>query len=300
MRASDVARLVALAAIWSASFVFIRVLVPALGPVAMAALRLVIAGSVLAAWLAMTGREAALARNWRAYLLVGLLNSALPFVLYGYAARELPASYMAILNAATPLFGAVLAASFLDERLTIAKVAGIACGVTGVVLVSRAGGIRVDGTVLLAIGASLAATFCYASGGVWLKRRGAGLSPYGVAAWSQLFAGAALLPLCVASPPPGPIGTTVVLNLLVLALLCSAVAYLLYYRLIRDVGPTRAMTVTFIMPAFGMLWGALFLGEAITWPMIVGAALIVAGTAVVASPRMAGARHAASGLEGKV
>jgi drug/metabolite transporter (DMT)-like permease len=297
---ADVARLLALAAIWSASFVFLRVLVPSLGPVWTASLRLVLAGAVLVAWLAITRKEAALARHWRAYLLVGVVNSALPFVLYGFAARELPASYMAILNSATPLFGALLAAAFLDERLTRAKLGGIACGVAGVALVSRAGGLVADAGVLVAIAASLAATFCYASGGVWLKRHGGGLPPYAVAAWSQLLAGIALLPLGAASPPPGPIGASVAVNLLALALVCSAIAYLLYYRLIRDVGPTRAMTVTFLMPAFGMLWGALFLGETITWPMLAGAALIVAGTAVVAFPRLAGPGRAASRFEGNV
>jgi drug/metabolite transporter (DMT)-like permease len=280
--AAEVARLVALAAIWSASFVFIRVLVPPLGPVWMAALRLLLAGTVLVLWLVATRHNASLGRHWRAYLFVGLVNSALPFVLYGYAARELPASHMAILNCATPLFGAMLAAAFLDERLTVAKVGGIACGVAGVALVSRAGGLVVDGGVLLAIAASLAATFCYASAGVWLRRCGGTLSPYATAAWSQLFAGVALLPLGATSPPPGPIDAAVIANLLALALVCSAVAYILYYRLIRDVGPTRAMTVTLLMPAFGMAWGALFLGEAITGPMLAGAALIVAGTALVA------------------
>jgi len=282
MPLADVARLLALAAIWSASFVFIRVLVPSLGPVWTAALRLLIAGAVLALWLAATRRNASLGRHWRAYLFVGLVNSALPFVLYGYAARALPASYMAILNSATPLFGAMLAAAFLDERLTAARVGGIACGVAGVVLVSRAGGLVVDGGVLLAIAASLAATFCYASAGVWLRRFGATLSPYAIAAWSQLFAGLALVAPGIAVPPPGPLSAPVVANLLALALLCSGVAYLLYYRLMQRIGPTKTLTVTFLMPAFGMAWGALFLGETISAAMLAGAALIVAGTALVA------------------
>jgi drug/metabolite transporter (DMT)-like permease len=237
---------------------------------------------VLALWLAATRRYASLGRLWRAYLFVGLVNSALPFVLYGYAARALPASYMAILNSATPLFGAMLAAAFLDERLTAARVGGIACGVAGVVLVSRAGGLVVDAGVLLAIAASLAATFCYASAGVWLRRFGATLSPYAIAAWSQLFAGLALVAPGIAVPPPGPLSAPVVANLLALALLCSGVAYLLYYRLMQRIGPTKTLTVTFLMPAFGMAWGALFLGETISAAMLAGAALIVAGTALVA------------------
>jgi drug/metabolite transporter (DMT)-like permease len=289
VRASDVVRLVLLAAIWGASFVFIRVLVPPLGPVWVAALRLLVAGAVLVAWLAATRRDAALATHWRAYLFLGILNSALPFVLYGVAARELPAATMSILNAATPLFGALLAAMFLGERLTGTKLAGIACGVAGVALVSRGGGFVYSAGAMLAVAACLGATLCYASAGVWLKRAGSQLSPYAIAAWSQLLAGLALLPAGMLLPPPGPFTLAVVASLLALALLCSGVAYLLYYRLMQRVGPTRTLTVTFLMPAFGMFWGALFLGESVTATMIVGAVLIVAGTAVVA---LAGARGA--------
>ena len=120
---------------------------------------------------------------------------------------------------------------------------------------------------------------------MWLKRRGASLDPLAVAAWSQLFGGLALLPIVPLSPIRGEITGVVVINVALLALLCSTVAYMLYFRLIADIGPTRAMTVTFLMPAFGMLWGYLFLDETITLPMLAGAAMIVAGTAgVVRSP----------------
>lgn len=301
MSPADVARLVALAAIWGASFVFIRVLVPPLGPVWVAALRLLIAGAVLVVWLAATRRDAGLARHWRAYLFLGMLNSALPFVLYGIAARELPAATMSILNTATPLFGALLAAGFLGERLTTPRVAGIGCGVAGVALVGGGGAVAVDPGALLAVAACLGATLCYATAGVWLRRYGAGLSPYAIAAWSQLLAGLALAPAGIAAPPPGPLSPAVAANLLALALLCSGVAYLLYYRLMQSVGPTKTLTVTFLMPAFGMAWGAIFLGESITATMLGGAVLIVAGTALVAlGGARAGPARAAARLEGKV
>ena len=301
MRPADVARLVVLAAIWGASFVFIRVLVPALGPVWVAALRLLIAGAVLVGWLVATRREAALGRHWRAYLFLGILNSALPFVLYGIAARDLPASTMSILNTATPLFGALLAAAFLGERLTAVRIGGVACGIAGVALVSGGGGLAGGAGAPLAVAACLGATLCYASAGIWLKRFGAGLSPYAIAAWSQLFAGLALVPSGIAVPPPGTVSPAVVANLLALALVCSGIAYVLYYRLMQSVGPTRTLTVTFLMPAFGMAWGALFLGEPITAGMLAGAALVVAGTALVAlGGARAGRRARDARLEGNV
>jgi drug/metabolite transporter (DMT)-like permease len=116
---------------------------------------------------------------------------------------------------------------------------------------------------------------------VWVKRRCTGLDPLAVAAWSPLLGGVMLLPFAVPSQVSGPITFTIGLDMAILGLVCSAVAYLLYFRLIRDIGPTRALTVTFLMPAFGMLWGAWFLDEAITPGMIGGAALIVGGTAAV-------------------
>ena len=222
--------------------------------------------------------------QWRAYLFVGLLNSALPFVLFAYAAVHLPASYLVILNAVAPLFAALASALWLAERITAAKLAGLGAGFVGVSLVSGAGPIEPDGAFGLAVAASLAAAVCYALAGVWLKRRGAALKPTAVAGWSQLLAGLVLLPVAAVTPMPGALTPLLVANLLALALLCSGIAYLLYYRLIADIGPTRSMMVTFLLPPLGMVWGVLFLGETVTLPMIAGAALIVAGTAVVLKP----------------
>ena len=284
MRGSDVARLIALAVIWSASFVFIRVLAPPLGPVWTATLRVLVAGVALVAWLAIAGVDADVRRHWRAYLVVGLVNSAAPFLLFSWAALTLPASYLVILNAASPMFAALAAAIWLGEHLTGAKLVGLAVGAAGVALVSRAGPLAPTPDVLLAVIASLGGALCYAIAGVWLKRHGAGLQPVAIAGWSQMGAAAALLPVAAATPMPGPITPAVVANLAALALVCSGIAYLLYYRLIRDIGPTRAMTVTFLMPALGMLWGVLFLGETVNATMLAGAALVIVGTAAVLRP----------------
>jgi drug/metabolite transporter (DMT)-like permease len=285
MRVSDVARLLGLALIWSASFVFIRVLAPVLGPVWVATARMLLAGVALTLAFVVFRMHMDVRQHWRAYLFVGLLNSSLPFLLFAYAALTLPASYLVILNAALPMFAAVASAIWLDDSLDARKITGLAMGAAGVVLVSRAGPVAADESLALGIAASLAAVACYALAGVWMKRRGHGLRPIAVAGWSQLLGGIAVLPLALASSVHGEITPTIVVNMLLLALVCSAAAYVLYFRLIADIGPTRAMTVTFLMPAFGMLWGRLFLDETITVPMLVGAVLIVAGTAGVVRPR---------------
>lgn len=290
MRSADVARLVTLAAVWGLSFVFMRVVAPPLGPVWTAALRVLIGGAALVAWLALTHRETKLREHWRAYLVIGAVNSALPFFLFAYAALSLPASYLAILNATVPLYAVLLAAVWLDEPLTLAKVAGVALGIAGVAVVTGAGAIEMDSRAWLAVGAVLVATLCYAVVGIGIKRRGQGLSPYGIAAWSQLFAALVLFPPATLLPPAGPVTPLVLASLAGLGLLCSGIAYLLYYRLLQDIGPTRTTTVTFLLPVFGIVWGALLLGEAVTLTMLAGVLLIIGGTAAVLRPGAADRR----------
>jgi drug/metabolite transporter (DMT)-like permease len=284
VRRSDVARLVSLAAIWGGSFIFIRVLAPTLGPILTAASRVLIAGVVLVIYCRATGFSADLRRYWRQYLVIGVFNSTLPFVLYGFAALHIPASYSVILNSTTPLFTALLAVPLLGERLTWAKIAGLIAGAAGVTLVSRAGPVVPDLWFGAAVAACLAATLCYAVSSIYMKKHAVGAKPLAIAGWSQVFAGLVLVPIVPFAPAPGVITLLVVANILGLALVCSSIAYVLYYRLIADVGPTRALTVAFLMPAFGMVWGALFLDETITLPMIAGCALIIGGTAAVLRP----------------
>jgi drug/metabolite transporter (DMT)-like permease len=284
VRRSDVARLVALAAIWGGSFIFIRVLAPTLGPILTAATRVLIAGIVLVIYCRATGFSADLRRYGRQYVVIGVVNSTLPFVLYAFAALHIPASYSVILNSTTPLFTALLAVPLLGERLTWAKIAGLLAGAAGVALVSRAGPVVPDVWFAAAVAACLAATLCYAVSSIYMKKHAVGAKPLAIAGWSQVFAGLVLLPVVPFAPAPGAITPLVVANVLGLALVCSSIAYVLYYRLIADVGPTRALTVAFLMPAFGMVWGALFLDETITWPMIAGCALIIGGTSAVLRP----------------
>ena len=245
---------------------------------------MLIAGVVLVVYCRAIRFDAELDRYWRQYAVIGSVNSTIPFVLFGFAALHLPASYLAIFNSTTPLFTALLAVPFLGERLTIAKIAGLFAAVGGVALVSKAGPVVPDMWFGAAVAACLGAAVCYAASSIYMKKRAAGAKPLAIAGWSQVFAGLVLLPVVPFAPPLGTVTPLVIANVLGLALVCSSIAYVLYYRLIADVGPTRALTVAFLIPVFGMLWGALFLDETITLPMIAGCALVIGGATAVLRP----------------
>jgi drug/metabolite transporter (DMT)-like permease len=276
MTAADAARLVTLAAIWGAAFLFMRIAAPAIGPVATADVRMLIAGGALAAYYAFTRFDVQWARWWRYYLCIGALNSAAPFLLYSYAALEISVGMMAVLNATAPMWGALLSALVLRERLPPGRIAGLVLGVVGVVLISGAEA----STRWAAITAGIAAAFCYGLAGVVLRRWGRDTTARGMAAGTQLMGGVLLLPLLALSPPAWP-SVQVVLAMLALGLACGALAYILYFRLIADIGATGALTVTYLIPIFGVLWGVLFLGEALSAAMIVGALVVIAGTVLV-------------------
>ncbi|HYL25034.1 MAG TPA: DMT family transporter [Burkholderiales bacterium] len=276
MTAADAARLISLAAIWGASFLFIRIAAPVIGPVATADLRMLIAGAALVIYYTVTGFDAQWRLRWREYLAIGALNSAAPFLLYAYAALELSVGLLAVLNATSPMWAALLGAVALREPLTIKRLAGLAAGMAGVAIVSG----PEASTRWLSIAAALGAALCYALTGIVLKRWGQGGTARGMAVGTQLAGGVLLLPLLAIAPPanvtPGIAGA-----MLALGVVCGAVAYVLYFRLIADIGATGALTVTYLIPLFGVLWGALALGEALTAARVLGALVVSVGTVLV-------------------
>lgn len=285
MKTADYTRLVVLAAIWGASFIFMRVTAPVLGPVWTAEGRVLIGGLALAAWFALTGFDPQWRRHLRFYALVGILNSAIPFSLYGFASIHLPASLMAILNATSPMFGLLLGAAFAGERITPRRIAGLLLGAAGVALIAWRSGAGIDagaGPMFgWGIAACLGASFAYGVTGVLIKRRGAGVPSPGIAVGAQLCAAVALVPLLPLLPPASMPSTVVMVNLVALGVVASGVAFILYFRLMTDIGVTRTLTVTFLIPLFAFLWGMIFLGETLTWGAVGGALLILAGTLLV-------------------
>jgi drug/metabolite transporter (DMT)-like permease len=280
MPPQSVALLLVLAALWGGSFVFMRVAVPAMGPVPLTYARVAIAAMALLA-LAFAQRKVPPFRTrWREFAVVGVVNSAIPFVLFCYAEQYINASTGAVLNATSPFFAAIAAAIWLREPLTLNKIAGMLLGLTGViVLVGWHPGAMSD-DVVLAIAACLAAATCYALAGVYTKRALTGVQPFAIACASQVTAALALMPTLPFVSVPGPVTPIVLANVAALALASTALAYLIYFKLIAEAGPQRALMVTFLIPLFGVLWGAIFLGEPLTTSLLTGGLLIVAGVAL--------------------
>jgi drug/metabolite transporter (DMT)-like permease len=288
MRTSDLVELVGLAALWGASFLFMRLGAAEFGPVALAAVRVAGAALVLLPLLGWHGQVGELRRHWRSIFVVGITNSALPFLCFSYAALSITAGLSSIFNASTPLFGAVLGWWWLKDRPSGPRIAGLAIGFAGVLGLAWEKASFKPGGSGWAIVACLAAALMYGLSANYTKRRLQGVAPLAVAAGSQ-FSAALVLALPAlwwwpAAMPSARAWTMVAL----LAVLCTGVAYLMYFRLIAHIGPANAITVTFLIPAFAVMWGWLFLAEPLTVAMALGCAVILLGTALatgVLNPR---------------
>ena len=287
MGARDLAALILLAALWGASYIFIRVAVPALGPFVLMGARVALASGALALYAVILARGMPKFRSrWKEFLIVGATNSAIPFTLIATAEIELTASLAAILNSTTALFVAVVAAVWIGESMTVKKVMGLLLGFAGVVVLVGWDPVPLNGAVLLAVGAMLAASLSYAVGGVYVKRTFAGVSPLAMTIGQQGAAAVILLPLAAVSLPGEAPPLPAALSALALALLCTAVAYLLYFRLIENVGPTKTLAVTFLIPVFGLLFGVVLLDEPVGLGTLVGFAIISLGVALVTEVRL--------------
>lgn len=239
---------------------------------------MLIAGLALALWFGFTGFDPQWRRWGLHYAGAGMINTGIPFLLWAFAALSVTAGELAVLNSTSPMWGAVFGAAFLGERLTGRRIAGLLFGVAGVALMA---GPSIDDTAGRAWAAGLAAAACYGFIGVYLRRWAPGAPAKGLAVGTQLGAGLIVLPLVAAWPPPLAPTPLVLASILALGLVCGAVAYVLYFRLIADLGATGALTVTYLIPLFAMLWGALFLAEPVTLPVAGGAALVILGTLLV-------------------
>lgn len=275
---------VLLAAIWGASFLFMRVAAQALGALPAAGLRVGIAALFLWPLLLFKGQGASLRRHWRLTFAVGVLNSAVPFVCFTYALLSITTGLSAILNATVPLFGALIAWAWLRDRPSGSRMLGLAVGFMGVTMLAwdkarfqpDASGATTGWAVL----AVLFACLCYGTAASVAKRYMGGLPSLVSATGSQLGASIALLPLTVWYWPAQAPSLQAWGAVLVLGVVCTGLAYILYFRLIERAGPARALAVTFAIPAFAVFYGVVLLGESVTPWMVVCALVIIAGTAL--------------------
>lgn len=275
---------VALAAIWGASFLFMRIATVEMGAVPTAAVRVAIASLALLPLLWLRGLIPSLRQHWKPVLLIGMLNSGIPFALFSFALLSITTGLSAILNATVPLFGALIAWAWLKDRPNSSRSLGLVIGFVGVALLAwdkasfkpDAHGIAPGWAVL----ACLLAAICYGISGSYTKRFLTGVPPLVTATGSQVGATLGLaLPALWLWPAQWP-SAHAMWALLVLGVVCTGLAYILFFRLISNIGPGKALTVTFVVPVFAVVYGAVLLGETLT-PWMLGCGLVVVcGTAL--------------------
>jgi drug/metabolite transporter (DMT)-like permease len=278
---SDLLSLLILGALWGGSFLFMRIAGPEFGPVALIEVRLAITTIVLLPILLTRERgKSNLTHNLPQMTLLGLFNSALPFVLLAYATLNLTAGFASILNSTAPFFAAIVAFLWLRDRLSPPRILGLLIGFAGVLLLVWDKASFKPGGTGLAIVAGLTAALCYGFAANYTKRYLAGTSPLRTTTISLATSTICLAPLTLFFLPKQMPTLKSWLAVTVLAVFSTGFAYLLYYRLIERVGPARAVAVTFLIPAFGILWGYLFLREPLTLQMLLATPIILTGTAL--------------------
>ena len=280
MKPHKLLELTLLAALWGGSFLFIRYAAPAFGVAPLIWLRVAIAALCLVPLLLWRGQGDILRQHAGTLALMGIFSTALPFVLIAWAMLSLTAGLASILNAATPIFTAVIAALWLHDRLNKSQMLGLVIGFAGVLLLAADKADFKPGGSGWALVALLMATLFYGIGANMTKHYLGGVPPLVNAAGSQLVSTLILSPLAwwfwPAKMPENMAWGAVI----ALGVGCTALAFLMFFRLIATIGAARTITVTFLIPLFGVLWGSLFLNETVNAGMLVGGGIVILGTSL--------------------
>jgi drug/metabolite transporter (DMT)-like permease len=280
MTPANLIQLFVLAAIWGCSFLFMRIAAPVLGPAVLIEYRLAFAAIFLLLVGLVLRKRLDVRAHWRHYLILGFFNSALPFFLFAFAARTLSASVLVVLNATAPMWGALIGAAWTRTRIAPRVGAGLLLGTAGVALLVGFDHVSTRPGATLAIAAGLIASICYGIASQYAKTAKS-VEPFANAHGSMWAAAILIVPLLPFFPQPGVPTVGIMAAALALGVVCSGLAYIIYFKLIADIGAASALTVTFLTPIFGILWGALFLGEKVGWYTVAGSAIVLLGTALV-------------------
>lgn len=280
MNTANLLRLVLLAAIWGSSFLFMRISAPVLGPAVLIEYRVAFAAVFLAIVGFFLKKRLDLRVNWKHYLMLGFFNSALPFLLFAYAASTLTASVLSVLNATAPMWGALIGAVWASQKITARTAFGLVLGTLGVALLVGFDHATSKPGAALAVVAALGGAFSYSIASAY-ARKARSIEPFANAHGSMWAATLLVIPALPFFPAPAEPTLGIMGAALALGVMCSGIAYIIYFKLIEEVGPTSALTVTFLNPLFGILWGVLFLGETVGWYTAAGAAIVITGTALV-------------------
>ena len=276
MKTSHLIELLVLGAIWGASFMLMKATVPAFGVFALVEVRASVAALFLLPVVYFTRQWRDLSGNWAKLLFVGAINTAIPFCLFSYTSLHLDAGLTAILNGTAPMFGAIIAYFYLQDRIGVHGVIGTFLGFVGVVVISQDTQ-SASPVSLLPVATALGATCCYGIAACFMKKHLSGVKPFAIAAGSQVFAALLLLPFALYTWPEVNPNASTWGAALILAILCTGVAYIMYFDLIAKVGASQAMTVGYLVPMFGILWGMVVLGEVLSTYAMIGGSLIIIG-----------------------
>lgn len=277
---SNVLQLIFLAAIWGASFLFMRIAVNPLGPAVL------IEGRVLSAAIVLTfiglywRKNLNLLDNKKHFFILGLMNTAVPFVLFAYASKTLTVSSLAILNSTAPIWAALIGAVWHKNTLSLPVIFGLLLGISGVGTLVGFDAITLGSDAIFPIVAGAGAAFCYGVASTYASSAPK-VDAYSNAHGNMWAAVLLVIPAIAFMPATGEVTTNVVAAVLVLGVLCTAIAYLIYFNLIAKIGPSSTLSVTFLIPVFGILWGYLFLDEQVGINTFVGASLVIVGTMFV-------------------
>jgi len=277
MNKNQALQMLSLGALWGASFLFLRIVAPVLGPFVTIDCRVALAGLTIALFAFFTGKSLRSEYKWYKMLLLATINSAIPFTLIAYAEMHLTAGFGAILNATTSLFTAFWAVVICKARYRPLQYFGFLLGISGVVVLVGFHPGKIDSALLLSCGAMLLGTLFYGIGGIYAAKAFEGMSPLSLAFGQQVASTIVLLPFAAITCPKVMPSHHVILALLGLGVLSTALAYMLYFNLIKGLGASKTLTVTYIIPVFGVFWGWLFLDEGVTSNLYVGMFIILLG-----------------------
>lgn len=284
MSIRNLLELILLAAIWGASFLFMRIATPEFGAVALIEVRVLVASIfLLPIWILRDAKHQSklVIGHWPHLLVVGILNSAVPFVLFAYSTLYISGGFSSILNATAPIWGALVAWVWLRATLSFEATIGLGFGLLGVaILVSKSISLSMGG-VTLGIFAGLVASFMYGIAANYTAEKLNKVAPLSIATFSQIAASLVLLPAALWHFPQQQISALAWGSVIAMGVFCTGLAYTMYFRLIANIGSSKAITVTFLIPIFGTLWGVLFIAEEITTEMVLGTGVILFGTALV-------------------
>jgi len=273
-------QLLGLSALWGASFLMIRIASPLLGPNVLAELRIALAALTLAVLMRLMRHQWPL-QHWRELALLGLLSVACPFLLFAWAALHLPAGYSALLNSTAVLFGILSAAVLKEDRLTLRKLLGCACGLAGVSLIVSLGPIKPSPMIVLAALACVGASASYGCSTPLMKRALSRMEPLQIAAGIHVLALLMMFPTAAWSLPQARFTPAALAAVLVMGVVTSGIAYWLHLRVMVHVSTAAATSPQFLIPVFGVAWGHLFLGEPLGAGIYTGGALVLLASALV-------------------